>query len=255
MSAAQWDPYAALLPDLEVVAVDLPGHGSRVAEPFTRTEALATIEAAVTGRAPRQPVVLAGHSLGGYLCALYASAHPEELSALVLVGASGDPSHRLAVVYRAFAALLPWVGSARMARLANAVVRGLGVRGTAAEALPDGGAYAALPAAWEAVMTGCGPDLLRPVRCPVLLVNGQWDQMRLHVRRFAAACADPHVVTIRRATHFAPLTHPGEVAGGLRRAAALAVQERSSVAAYHGGRDLDPRHPPERRPHARPRDR
>ncbi|WP_237566001.1 alpha/beta fold hydrolase [Ornithinimicrobium cerasi] len=255
MSAAQWDPYPALLPGAEVVAVDLPGHGSRVAEPFTVEAALGVLDAAVSGRTPGQGVVLAGHSLGGYLAALYAQAHPDRLSALVLLGASADPSHRLAVVYRGFAALLPRVGAARMARFTNAVVRRLGVSGAAADSLPDGAAYAALPAAWAAVMGACGPHLLREVGCPVVLVNGQWDQMRLHVRRYAAACADPHIVTVPRATHFAPLTHPDEVAAALRTALRLAAQGRPSRAAYHGARDLDPRHPPERRQHARPRDR
>ncbi|GAA5158756.1 lysophospholipase [Ornithinimicrobium tianjinense] len=212
MSARQWAPYPALLPDAEVVSVDLPGHGTRTDEPFTLEGALATIGAAVGGRAPGRPVVLAGHSLGGYLCSLYAAAHPDALDALVLIGATADPANRLAVVYRAFARVLPYLGADRMGRVANRVVRLLGVRGGAADALPDGTSYAALPAAWEAVMEHCGPDLLQGVRCPVYLVNGQFDQMRLDVARYAAACAAPHVVTIPRATHFVPLTHPEAVA-------------------------------------------
>lgn len=249
MSSAQWAPYAELLPGVELVAVDLPGHGSRVGEPFTADAALRTIAQAVEGAAPAQPLVLAGHSLGGYLATLYAAAHPQDLGVLVLLGASADPGGRLAVVYRAFARALPLVGPARMARVANAVVARLGV---AADALPDGAAYQALPAAWAAVMEACGPDLLRTVRCPVVLANGQWDQMRLNVRRYARACRDPRVVTIPRATHFAPLTHPAQVAAVLREAVTLAgpppggrppgsaAQPGSSVDTYHGVRDLHP---------------
>lgn len=239
MNAGQWGPYAQLLPGAEVVAVDLPGHGTREGEPFTTEAALAVIGRALTAGESAGPVVLAGHSLGGYLATLYAHAHPEQLSALVLVGASADPRTRLAVVYRIFARVIPLVGADRMARFTNGVMRRLGLGDAAAEELPDGASYAALPAAWAAVMEACGPHLLREVRCPVFLVNGQWDQMRLNVRRYAKACADPHVVTIPRVTHFAPLTHPEQVAAVLRSALDLAVQGRSSVATYDGHRDHD----------------
>lgn len=231
MDGAQWDPYHRLVPEAELVAVDLPGHGPRAGESFTTEEAVATIARAVGEAAEGQPVVLAGHSLGGYLSTLYAAEHPDRLDALVLVGASADPSSRLAGLYRGFAKVLPYVGAERMARFTNGVVRRLGVGGEVADRLPDGAAYAALPAAWEAVMEACGPDLLRDVRCPVVLVNGQWDQMRLHVRKYAAACAHPRVLTIPRATHFAPLTHPGQVAEVLRGVVGLAAAHRTDPGA------------------------
>src|SRR5690606_32706139 len=100
----------ALLPDAELVPVDLPGHGSRHTEEFSADSALETIRAAVDGRSPGQRVVLAGHSLGGYLAMLYADRHPSALDALVLVGASAEPVGPLAGVYRRFADLLPRVG-------------------------------------------------------------------------------------------------------------------------------------------------
>lgn len=224
MSAAVWEPYRPMLPEVQLVAVDLPGHGAKTGEAFTADGALATIHDAVTGARDR-PVVLAGHSLGGYLAALYAAEHPQALSSLVLLGASADPASRLAGLYRLFAQALPHVGEARMARFANAVVRRLGAAEAVAAALPDGAAYAALPAAWALVMESCGPDLLRQVTCPVIFANGQWDQMRWSVRQYAAACADPHIVTIPKATHFAPLTHPQQVAEVLRTAAALARRQ------------------------------
>lgn len=222
MNAAQWEPYRALLPDVEVVTVDLPGHGARVGEEFTADAAVATLEEAVGGTAPGQVVALAGHSLGGYMAMLYAARHPDALDILVLLGATADPRGPLTGVYRGFARLLPMVGAERMARVVNAVMRGLGARGQFAAALPDGSAYAALPAAWEVVMGGCGPALLAEVMCPVVMVNGGLDQMRLHVRRYAAAARDPHVVTIPRATHLMPSTHPQQVADVLRRAVGLA---------------------------------
>lgn len=219
MSAAQWEPYRTLLPEIDLVTIDLPGHGARVDEAFTREAALAAIDDAVTQASRSAPApVLAGHSLGGYLSMMWAAQHPGALASLVLLGATADPRGPLTGVYRGFARVLPAVGEDRMARGANAVMRALGARGEHAELLPDGRAYAALPAAWELIIAEARPELLSSVRCPVVLVNGQFDQMRLHVRRFAAAARDARVVTIPRASHLMPATHPQQVARVLREA-------------------------------------
>lgn len=225
MSRAQWEPYRELLPGIEVVTVDLPGHGERVGEEFTRETALETVRAAVE-QAGERPV-LAGHSLGGYLATMWAAEHPDALGALVLVGATADPSGPLTGVYRAFARAVPHLDAERTARRMNALMRRLGATGEHAAALPDGAAYAALPAAWDLVMAEASPELLRDIPCPVVLVNGQVDQMRIHVRRFAACAQDPYVFTIPRATHLLPATHPEQLAAVLRRSVELAGVRRS----------------------------
>lgn len=224
MSRRQWHPYEELLTGLPLVVRDLPGHGERAGEEFTREAALATVEDAVVEArsvGDGKPV-LAGHSLGGYLGAMWAAEHPHSLGALVLIGATADPAGPLTGLYRGFARALPHLDPERMARWMNVLFRGLGAKGEHAELLPDGAAYAALPAAWQLVIDECGPELLREVACPVWMVNGQLDQMRIHVRRFAAASADPHVVTVPRATHLMPATHPEQVAAVLREAVARA---------------------------------
>lgn len=222
MSRRQWEPYRALLPGLQLVLADLPGHGLRAGEEFTREAALATVDDAVreARRMSERLPVLAGHSLGGYLGAMWAAENPRQLGALVLIGATADPAGGLTGVYRAFARVLPHLDPERMARSMNLLFRGLGARGEHAQVLPDGAAYAALPAAWQLVMDEAGPGLLRDVDCPVWMVNGQLDQMRIHVRRFAAAAIDPHVVSVPRATHLMPATHPEQVAAALREAVA-----------------------------------
>lgn len=222
MSQRQWRPYEELLPDLPLVTRDLPGHGERAGEKFTREAALATVDEAVAQARElgEGPPVLAGHSLGGYLGAMWAAQHPHDLGALVLVGASADPAGPLTGLYRGFARALPHLDPERTARWMNVLFRGLGTKGEHAELLPDGSAYAALPAAWQMVIDDCGPDLLQEVDCPVWLVNGQLDQMRIHARRFAAAARDPHVVTVPRASHLMPATHPEQVAAALRSAVA-----------------------------------
>lgn len=171
--------------------------------------------------APGQTVILAGHSLGGYLASLYAARRPGQLDQLLLLGATADPSGPLTSVYRGFARLVGRSDPTRMARATNRMVRALGARGAFADVLPGGESYAALPAAWQTVIQECGPDLLEEVTCPILLVNGQLDQMRLHVRRYARAAAGPvEIVSVPGATHLMPLTHPRQVAEILRRATA-----------------------------------
>lgn len=224
MSQRQWRPYEDLLPGLPLVTRDLPGHGERAGEEFTRDAALATVDEAVQEArelGDGRPV-LAGHSLGGYLGAMWAAQHPQDLGALVLIGATADPAGPLTGVYRGFARALPYVQPERMAAAMNVIFRRLGATGEHADLLPDGAGYAALPAAWQLVMDECGPDLLREVDCPVWMVNGQLDQMRIHVQRFAEAAADARVVTVPRATHLMPATHPEQVAAVLRAAVAQA---------------------------------
>ncbi len=67
-------------------------------------------------------------------------------------------------------------------------------------------------------MGRCRPEMLREVTAPVLLVNGQLDQLRVDARRFARAARAARwvrVVSIRGGLHVFPLTHPNETAAAL----------------------------------------
>jgi pimeloyl-ACP methyl ester carboxylesterase len=218
MSGAQWrlPPYREVLADLDVVAPDLPGHGTRIGERFTAAAALSVIADAVEGGDPGAPVVLGGHSLGGYLAMGYAAAHPRRLAGLVVIGASAVPRGPGAAAYRAFASLIPRVGPERMARVVNRVFTRLTDPETARTVLDHGESYAATADAWAAVMATGEPRLLKDVRCPVLLLNGQLDHLRVDAGEYAAQCRDARVVVVPRATHLLPLSHPRVVATLLR---------------------------------------
>ena len=69
-----------------VLAVDLPGHGSRLHEPFTLEGALAAIDAGVDRLGA--PVLLVGLSLGGYYAIAYAARNPGKVLGLVAAGRS-----------------------------------------------------------------------------------------------------------------------------------------------------------------------
>lgn len=101
-----------------------------------------------------------------------------------------------------------------MARFANGVMRGLGAQGP----LPDESGYAVTPDAWAPIMARARVDQLTGVRCPVFLMAGQFDQMRLDLCAYADACSQAYTRIIPRASHLAPLTHRAEVAAALRTA-------------------------------------
>ena len=84
-----WDGLIAELgTTVRSVSWDLRGHGgSGVAPPghYSRAHALADMASVVNAVDP--PVVLVGHSLGGYLSLAYTLLHPDEVRALVLIAA------------------------------------------------------------------------------------------------------------------------------------------------------------------------
>lgn len=218
MSHQQWADYPALLPEMELITPDLPGHGVRRDAEFTTAAALETIDEAVCGAATGQRVVLVGHSLGGYMAMAYAARQePSMLAGLVMIGASAVPTGPGAVLYRGFASAVPTIGVDRMARVANGVVARLGVSPDVAQSLSGGEGYAQIGAMWDAVITDCRPELLAGVECPVLLLNGQFDQLRVHARRYAAQTPHARVQTVARASHLLPMTHPRRVAEILRQ--------------------------------------
>lgn len=221
LSAAQWHGYAELLGSVaDVVTPDLPGHGKRVGEAFTWDAALATLDDAVRGAAAADgPVVLAGHSLGGYVAAAWAHDHPTALAGLGLLGAAAEPRGVGARIYRGIARANRAWGPERMTRLLDTEFRQAGIPpATAAAVAAAGYGFAAVTPAWASVMGRCGSHLLGPVTCPVLLLAGQFDQLRIGTRGFAAAArssAEVRVHVIPRATHLFPMTHPQQTGAEL----------------------------------------
>lgn len=204
----EWTGYAELLPEAEVVAFDLPGHGTRQQLRFTRTHLRDAFEEAVGLGKPGQQVILVGHSLGGYLSSWFAASQPaNSFAALVLVGASGDPHSALATIYRGFPALLHLIGAKRMTTVANRIASWVGM-----QQQPGPELYEALEDSWRMVFEQCSVELLSRVDCPIWLINGQYDQMRLHANAFSiAAGGAPHIV-VPGATHLLPMTHRQQLA-------------------------------------------
>ena len=77
-SATMWRAQQAHLEERGIpsVAVDLPGHGTRMEETFSLEEALRTIDDAVRTAATAGPVLLVGHSMGGLITTHYMGSDP-----------------------------------------------------------------------------------------------------------------------------------------------------------------------------------
>jgi pimeloyl-ACP methyl ester carboxylesterase len=218
LASSQWAPQLPLLRDhVGLTLVDLPGHGTRESEEFALERCVDVIDEALRALPAGVQVVLVGHSLGGYVAMAYAARRAHALSGLVLADASATPTGAGAAIYRAVATITDRLGPERMTRVNNRVLRRLYPPERIEPVIAGGYYFAATPAAWREVMTHCRPAMLRAVTCPVLLLNGRFDQFRIGTRAFVRACPQARVEVIPGAGHFSNLDQPEAFAAALLR--------------------------------------
>lgn len=207
------------------VAVDLPGHGTRLGEPFTLDEAVATVAQAVDGLGGRAFVV--GLSLGGYVGIRHAARHPEQVAGLLAASCSTRP-HRILLSGWAFGARyivrLPDGGAALNQFFVDRVLPPTG----AADAGAGGFALDVTDDVLSEMATATPLEELARVEAPVWLVNGRLDHFRGEERRFLAACRDGRLVVVPGATHLVSLAQPARFTRVLLEALADA-ESRAAV--------------------------
>ncbi|TFD71173.1 alpha/beta fold hydrolase [Cryobacterium fucosi] len=214
-AATMWRRQLAILGDAghPALAIDLPGHGSRITERFTVDGALAAIDEGVAALGGR--VVLVGLSLGGYYAIAYAARHPERVAGLVAAGCCAIPSGWPLGAYRGLARLIGRLPDHGL-RLHTSLVRVLLPPTGAADALAGGVPLNVMDAGLGATGTLRPLEGLSRYPGPVWLVNGAFDQFRLHERRFLAACRNGRLVVVPRASHLVSLAQPERFAAVLR---------------------------------------
>lgn len=208
---------AALRDEFPVIAVDLPGHGDRSAQPWSLSAATEIISSAVDSL-DRGPALVVGHSLGGYASLEFARRCPEQLRGMILAGASASTRGLRAVPYRLVAGLVPRMPADRLTRWNDRLLRRLYPRDVVEATLRAGYAFHTLPAAWGDVLGRFDAGAMRHVKAPVLILNGEKDAVfRAGEADFARAHPHARVELIPRARHLANFDDPDAFTDAVRR--------------------------------------
>lgn len=209
-SASMWRAQVAHLEErgIGVTAVDLPGHGTRMSEPFTVEEAHATIDRAVREAAARGPVVLAGHSMGGLLSIEYmGQAEPPPVAAFIAASCTAVPRGIGLATYRFLARRFDSLPDRGM-RLTNAVLDRTLPPETRADFGAGGYAFDAQDVALGSLSA---LDLLASVariKVPMWFVNGQFDQLRSSERLFTRLAPKAELIVVPRTSHLVTAMRP-----------------------------------------------
>ncbi|AFZ71495.1 alpha/beta fold hydrolase [Natronobacterium gregoryi] len=209
-----WGPQRdALADDYRVVAPDLPGHGNRADESFELEYALTVLDDVVDELADGN-AILVGLSLGGYVITEYASRYPNKVDGLVIVGSSANPVRGMNLLTRLTG------GVARLATRSDLVERAverLGERWVRNRDLdPEHEREILESGIFPREFGTPGPDLagrdvratLRAYHGPVLVVNGERDEIMRRGERDHAAAADADVVVLEGVGHVCTLHRP-----------------------------------------------
>lgn len=227
-SATMWRSQVAHLDarGIPVTAVDLPGHGTRMAEPFTLEGAFATIDAAVQVAASRGPVLLVGHSMGGLLSIEYAGAEPAPpIAGFVAASCTAVPRGVGLAAYRMLARgfdALPDRGMWLTGRVLDRTLPAL----TRDDFGAGGYAFDAQDTALRSLSVLDLLAALRRIDVPVWFVNGQFDQLRVNERLFQRVAPHAELVVVPRTSHLVSAMRPS-VFNALLDLAIATVAERS----------------------------
>ncbi len=216
LTRAVWLPVMDRLKgEFRLVALDLPGHGTRAAEPFTLAGAAAVIAVAIDEAAGGRAVVV-GHSLGGYASMDLAAASPARVRGLVIAGASQEPGGSWRWAFGLLATMLdnPTV---RLMNRANDRWFRRRYGADVADAVIAGGYWTAAGAAgMRQIMARRFREQLAVYPGRTLLINGELDLIfRLGAPSFRHAALNGRRITVGGATHLVQLDRPAEVAAAL----------------------------------------
>ncbi len=210
LSRSQWLPQLRRLSgSFRCVALDLPGHGTLAADPFTIDAAVRTVCEAIEAEIPSGRAVLVGLSMGGYVAIDTAEAHPERVAGLVLAGCSAEAFGPMVWPFRFFRWLLRDVPPAVQGLVNRGFFRARYPHAIAAPII-EGGFWAEGGAAALDLLVG-RPYLERLGRLwtPVLVVNGALDPVfGPQGEYWAASCRQGRHAVVPLAMHLSNLDRP-----------------------------------------------
>lgn len=193
---------------IPVVALDLPGHGTRMSEEFSLASAFATIDKAVRDAASRGPVLLVGHSMGGLLCIEYVGSEDAPPVAGFLAASCTSIPRGLGLrAYRLFARgfdSLPDRGMWFTDRMLDKTLP----TETRADFGAGGYAFDTQDTALRSLSVLDLLTALGRIRIPLWFVNGQYDQLRLNERLFQRIAPHAELIVVPRTTHLVSAMRP-----------------------------------------------
>ncbi len=206
---------------IPTLAIDLPGHGRRIGERFTLDGALSSIGDAIAeaeasdakraeaeGVTPGKPY-LVGFSLGGYLGIEWVARNPGRVSGLLAAACATVPHPIVMHTWRGIAAVIGRFPDRGLA-LNNLAVRLFVPEPGASDVISGGVALDVMDDSIRALLAFTPIESLRRIEEPVLFINGKWDHVRAHARRYLAATRNARLVTIPGASHVVPAIRPDE---------------------------------------------
>ena len=189
-SSAEWETLRDVLEahGHPVVAVDLPGHGARVDEPFSIGGSLVTVADAVQSLGP-VTVFVVGRGLGGHL-AVECGSLIDTVRGVVAIGCGTQALSWILDSYRIASTsthhMLPDSGAAMSSAASSSFVRA----GSSGGVAPSEH-FADTLRQLDALDTRAA---LSRLTAPVWLLNGQFDRFRMQERAFLSAAADHRLV-------------------------------------------------------------
>ncbi|WP_375384228.1 alpha/beta fold hydrolase [uncultured Microbacterium sp.] len=189
-------------------AVDLPGHGTRMAEEFTLAGAFATIDGAVRAAAERGPVLLVGHSMGGLVSIAYTGQEdPPPIAGFIAASCTAIPRGASLATYRLLARsvdALPgrgmWLADRMLDRTLPPETR---------EDFGAGGyAFDTQDVALRSLSVLDLLAALQRIDVPLWFINGQYDQLRVNERLFTRLAPDAELIIVPRTTHLVTAMRP-----------------------------------------------
>lgn len=209
-SATMWRSQVAHLEERGVptAALDLPGHGTRMDEPFTLAGAVATIDEAVHAAAAAGPVLLVGHSMGGLLSTAYVGRETKPpVDAFIAASCTAIPRGVGLATYRTLAR-----GFDRLPRRGTPISEWVLDRMLPSETRADFGAggyaYDAQDIALRSLSVLDLLAALRRIDVPTWFINGQYDQLRVNERLFVSQVPDAELIVVPRTSHLVTAMRP-----------------------------------------------